>query len=363
MYKPYICKFKDSAISAINDEWISNYGIFVKNTEVKFKEIFQIPYCILMNNGTSATYCLLLAVKFKYPNIKKLYVPNNVFITVWNCSFMVFNKNEIEVLEIDEKTLNINVNEDYIKTLDKNSCVFIVHNIGNIINVPRLKRLREDLIFIEDNCEGLFGKYENIYSGMSNCSLCSSCSFYANKTLTSGEGGAFFTHNTDIYNYIKSIYSHGMTETRYIHDKLASNYRMTNVQAAFLYDQLNDIKNILDLKNKIFNNYDILLKDFIKDGTIVKSISENNTLPANWMYYIIIPNKNFKDIEIFLDEKMIQVRPLFYDIRKHKHLEDINVNYKELDIINNGVMLPSFPELKFQEQEYIINCLKEFINH
>ena len=137
---------------------------------------------------------------------------------------------------------------------------------------------------------------------------------------------------------------------------------MTNVQAAFLYDQLNDIKNILDLKNKIFNNYDILLKDFIKDGTIVKSISEDNTLPANWMYYIIIPNKNFKDIEIFFDQKIIQVRPLFYDIRKHKHLEDINVNYKELDIINNGVMLPSFPELKFEEQEYITNCLKEFIH-
>lgn len=359
IYKPYISKYKHSAIFAINDEWISNYGIFVKNTEEKLKEIFQIPYCILMNNGTSATYCLLMAVKFKYPNLKKLYVPNNVFITVWNCSYMIFNKNEIEVLEIDEKTLNINVNEDYIKTLDKNSCVFIVHNIGNIINVPRLKKIREDLIFIEDNCEGLFGKYENIYSGMSNCSLCSSCSFYANKTLTSGEGGAFFTHSTDIYNYIKSVYSHGMTETRYIHDKLASNYRMTNVQAAFLYDQLNDIKNILDLKNKIFNNYDILLDDFIKDGTIVKSISEDNTIPSNWIYYIIIPNKNFKDIEIFFHEKMIQVRPLFYDIRKHKHLEDINVNYKELDIINNGVMLPSFPELKFEEQEYIINCLKE----
>ena len=287
IYKPYISKFKHSAISAINDEWISNYGIFVKNVEEKFKEIFQIPYCILMNNGTSATYCLLLAIKFKYPNIKKLYVPNNVFITVWNCSFMIFNKNEIEVLEIDEKTLNMNVNEDYIKSLDKNSCVFIVHNIGNIINVPRLKRIREDLIFIEDNCEGLFGKYENIYSGMSNCSLCSSCSFYANKTLTSGEGGAFFTHNTDIYNYIKSVYSHGMTETRYIHDKLASNYRMTNVQAAFLYDQLNDLENILDLKNKIFNNYDILLKDFIKDGTIVKSISENNTVHSQLdiLYY------------------------------------------------------------------------------
>lgn len=363
IYKPYITNYKKSAISAINDEWISNYGIFVKNAEEKFKQILDIPYCILMNNGTSATYCLLLSVKFKYPNIKKIYVPNNVFVTVWNCSLMSFDKNKLEVLEIDKKTLNMNVNEDYIKSLDKNSCVFIVHNIGNIINVPRLKRIREDLIFIEDNCEGLFGKYENIYSGMSKSSLCSSCSFYANKTLTTGEGGAFFTHNIDIYNYIKSIYSHGMTEVRYIHDKLASNYRMTNIQAAFLYDQLIDIDHILNLKNKIFNNYDLLLKNFIKNGSILKCTKEDNTIPSNWMYYIIIPNKKFEDIEIFFNEKMIQVRPLFYDIRKHKHLEDINVNYKELDIINNGVMLPSFPELKFEEQEYVINCLKEFINH
>lgn len=362
IYKPYISKYKDSAISAINDEWISNYGIFVKNSEDKIKKLFKIPYCILMNNGTAATHCLLLAVKFKYPNINKLYVPNNVFISVWNCSLMCFNKNQLEVLEIDKMTLNMNINEDYINSLDTNSCVFIVHNLGNIINVPRLKKIREDLIFIEDNCEGLFGKYENIYSGMSKCSLCSSCSFYANKTLTTGEGGAFFTHNTDIYNYIKSVYSHGMTESRYIHDKLATNYRMTNIQAAFLYDQLNDIENILNLKNKIFNNYDLLLDDYIKDGKIIKSINEDNTIKSNWMYYIIIPNKNFKDIELFFNEKMIQIRPLFYDIRKHKHLEDINVNYKELDIINNGIMLPSYPELKFEEQEYIINCLKEYLN-
>ena len=97
IYKPYISKYKDSAISAINDEWISNYGIFVKNSEDKIKNLFKIPYCILMNNGTAATHCLLLAVKFKYPNIDKLYVPNNVFISVWNCSLMCFNKNQLEV--------------------------------------------------------------------------------------------------------------------------------------------------------------------------------------------------------------------------------------------------------------------------
>ena len=96
---------------------------------------------------------------------------------------MEYKEEQLEIMKINPDTLNIDTNEDYINTLDKNSCVLIVHNLGNIINVPRLKRIRPDLIFIEDNCEGLFGKYEEEYSGCSKYSLCSAVSFYANKNF------------------------------------------------------------------------------------------------------------------------------------------------------------------------------------
>ena len=77
-------------------------------------------------------------------------------------------------MKMDINTWNINTDTNYIQSLDKNSAVLIVHNLGNIINVPRLKRLRPDIIFVEDNCEGFTGKYDNIYSGTSDSSLCSS---------------------------------------------------------------------------------------------------------------------------------------------------------------------------------------------
>ena len=205
IYIPYLNKYKGSAISAINSNWISNYGINIKNSEEKLKKILNVKYCILMNNGTSATHALFIALKHKYPDIKKIYVPNNVFVAPWNCALMQYPKEQIEVMKINEKTLNINTDEDYIKSLEQKSCVLIVHNLGNIVNVPRLRRLRPDIIFIEDNCEGLFGKYENKFSG-TDC-LCSAASFYANKTLTTGEGGAFFTNDEDVYEYIKSTYS------------------------------------------------------------------------------------------------------------------------------------------------------------
>ena len=74
IYKPYISKYKTSAIKAIESEWISNHGIYVDIATDRLKEILGIKYCILMNNGTSATHCLFKALKFKYPHIAKIYI-------------------------------------------------------------------------------------------------------------------------------------------------------------------------------------------------------------------------------------------------------------------------------------------------
>ena len=361
IYIPYIDKYTSSAQDAISTNWISNYGIYVTNAEEQFKKIMNTKFCILMNNGTAATHCLLLATKHKYPEITKIYVPNNVFVVPWNCTLMEYSKGNMEVMKMDPDTLNIDTSEGYFKSLDKNACVLIVHNLGNIVNVPRLKRLRPDLIFVEDNCEGNFGKYEGIFSGTSEASLCSAVSFYANKTLTTGEGGAFLTNDTDVYNHIKSIYSHGMTEERYIHNKLAYNYRMTNVQAGFLYSQLNDLEHILELKRNLFSNYDKLLEPLIANGKIKKISAEKDTMSATWMYCIVIPNLDFKSIENFMAEKMVQIRPLFYDIRKHEHLKDIKCDSPEINESSYGVMLPSYPALSNEQQEYIRNCLNYYL--
>ena len=71
IYIPYLKKYTKSAVNAIESNWISNYGLNIKNAEEKLKKILNIKYCILMNNGTSATHSLFVALKYKHPNIKK----------------------------------------------------------------------------------------------------------------------------------------------------------------------------------------------------------------------------------------------------------------------------------------------------
>ncbi len=364
IYKPYLSKYTSSAIDAINSEWISNHGKYIELASTMLKDIIGSKYCILMSNGTSATHCLFKALKYKHPNINKIYVPNNVFVAPWNCCLMEYPKEYMEVMKLDTHTLNIDTSEEYIQTLESNSAVCIVHNIGNIVNVPRLKRIRPDLIFIEDNCEGLFGKYEDRYSGTE--SLCSAVSFYGNKTITTGEGGAFFTNDPDVYQYIKNIYSHGMTEQRYIHCNVATNFRMTNIQAAFLYDQLCDIKHITSRKKELFEYYDNLLKDEVHSGKIISILKEPQTEHSYWMYAIIIPNTPFETIELFMKQHDIEIRPFFYDIHRHSHLQSINHPFESSfskSITDHCILLPSFPELTKEQQDTICDQLKYFINN
>jgi len=365
IYEPTIEKYSKSAIEAIESGWISNHGKYVEESTKILTEFLGCKHLILMANGTCATHCLFLSIQYKYPTINKIYVPNNAYIAAWNSMLMCYNISQLSVMKMDMNTWNINTDEEYIKTLDTNSAVLIVHNLGNIINVPRLKKIRPDLIFVEDNCEGLFGKYEGIYSGTSKDTLCSSISFYGNKVITTGEGGAFITNHKDIYDHIKKVYSQGMSNTRYLHDVHAYNYRMSNIQAAFLYDQMNDIHTILNIKKKIFDNYDQLFQPFINDNKVALFKKEDNTENSHWIYALrVIGNKkSISETTDFYKNNGVDIRPFFYPINQHGHLTAIENTDEVSYLLNNEIiMIPSSPTISFEQQQTVVNSVYEFIS-
>lgn len=366
IYKPYIEKYTNSAIEAIQDGWISNHGKYVEKSVELLKSIMNVPYCILMANGTCASHCLFIALKHKYPNVKTIYVPNNVYVAAWNAVLMEYDFSSIKVLAIDENTWNVKLSDKDIMNLDQDSAVLIVHNIGNIYNTKRLSELRPDIVIIEDNCEGLFGKYNNVYSGSSSKTLCSAISFYGNKTITSGEGGAFVTHDKEVFEYIKKVYSQGMSDKYYIHEVLAYNYRMTNVQAAFLYDQLVDHKHIVEMKKRVFDIYNELFDCLIKTNKVSIQKEEENTERSYWMYAIRIYNlkETFEDFRKKCNEKGFDIRPFFYPINYHTHLKSIIFNDEiSKKLSEEIIMIPSYPTITYEEQKYIVENLNNLIEN
>ena len=247
IYQPYFTqKNLEHAHKAIDSGWISSQGEYLDLSKNKLKELLGCKRLILTNNGTTATHLLALALKYKHPHITKIIVPNNVYVAAWN-SFL-FDKNyELIPIDSDLNTWNFDITK--IKSLiDENTAILVVHNIGNIVNVPKLKIEFPNTVILEDNCEGFLGKYGDKYTGTE--SFASSISFFGNKIITSGEGGAFITNDDDVFEYINKVKSQGQSNEKFIHDVLGYNYRMTNIQAAILYGQLDSLNEIKEKKHK-----------------------------------------------------------------------------------------------------------------
>ena len=376
IYNPNIAAYTKSAMDAIESGWISNHGKYIGLATEKLKEIMKCKHAILMANGTCATHCLFIALKHAHPAITKIYVPNNAYVAAWNAALMEYSECQLSVMRMDASTWNICTDEDYIATLEPNSAVLIVHNVGNVINVPRLKRLRPDMVFVEDNCEGFLGKYGDPvhdqdqiqYSGTSDAILCSSVSFYGNKIITTGEGGAFFTNDDAIYEHISRVYSQGMSAKRYVHEVHAYNYRMTNVQAAFLYDQLCDLDTIIGQKTKVFETYVALLNeyDLIRSGRVRLFAKEAGTHHTHWIFALrIVGNtKTVDEIAAFFDANGIDVRPFFYPIHAHAHLSGLHGDNDAVSVRLNQeiIMVPSSPDMTLDEQRRVIDAVYTFIH-
>lgn len=344
IYTPDISRYTESLHKAIDGGWFSSQGEFIDKAVQTAKKVLGSPHVVLVNNGTSATHLLYKALKFKHPYLSKIYVPDYVFVAVWNAGLYEYPASMFSVLEIDPVTLNMRDDEAYIQTLDLNSAVVIVHNVGNIVNVPRLKRLRPDLIFVEDACEAFLESYEGKKTG--TAALCAAVSFFANKIVTTGEGGMFYTNDKELYDFIYKSCHHGATMERYVYDVLGYNYRMTNLQAALLYDQLRDIDAIVITKTAVYERYVRLFGNAVSTTGI-------------WMMILRIPGMRYEDFAAYARNRGVDTRPMFYPLSKHAHLQDIHyspqhIGHEEL------AMIPSSPSLRPFDQTLIWSIIQQY---
>lgn len=310
-------------------------------------------------NGTCATHLTYKCLKKRVPNLKTILVPNNVYVAAWNS--MLFDGDDINLIPIDADNYTWCVDTKLLsKELShrdpETTGVLIVHNVGNVVNVPKIMREYPNFQVIEDNCEGFLGKYEGHLTGTK--SLASSISFYANKTITCSEGGAVIIDNLEDYEILNSIHSQGQTKQRYVHDILAYNYRMTNIQAAILLSQLELLQEIKDKKRKIVEKYKTEL-----DNKYIFQQIEKDTEHSNWMFSVRIEGFNYHRE---FDQNMgFETRPMFYPMSKHEHLKKYSFDRSEAVanlLSKECFMLPSHPSLTEQDTDLIISKLNGFIN-
>jgi perosamine synthetase len=362
IYRPYSAKNTKKYLNqVVDDNWFTHGGYFNRAVEEKLKDISGSKYVLLLNNGTSATHLLSKAL-FKKRQIKKVICPNGVYVAAWN-SFLFDRNVKLELLDLDPYTWNYdkNILEQKLASEDPSTtAVLVVHNIGNPFEFNF-----GNFLTVEDNCEGFLGKYHDGVLTGTKC-LASSVSFFGNKNITCGEGGAVFTNDTAVYEYISAIHGQGQSNTRFSHSELGNNFRMTNLASAVLYSQLENLDEIMEKKEKLFNAYK---KAFENNEKLEPQKIENGNIHSRWMFGLRIMDSKYPEAMKFFYENGVETRPMFYSASDQPYLTSfietgiVTVNSEKITkkLNEEVVILPSYPDLSLDEFNHVINTVNNYI--
>jgi perosamine synthetase len=186
-------------------------------------------------------------------------------------------------------------------------------------------------------------------------------SFYGNKIITSGEGGMITTNDESLFYRMKYLRDHAMSkEKRYWHTEVGFNYRMTNLQAALGFAQLERINEILDKKKMVFEWYQELLTDL---SGIRLNQQESWAKNVYWMVCLEVDDytESQRDGLIAkLKAKGVDSRPYFYPLSDMPIYgrTDTPVCHK---VYQRGLNLPSYFDITKAQVEQVCNALKELL--
>ena len=326
--------------------WISSEGEYVKKFEEDFSKYNNRIYGVAVSSGTGALEIALKSLDLKRGD--EIIIPTFSIISTALCVIKLGLKPIL--VDSDLATWNMD-SEQVIKKISRNTkAIIITHIYGFPVDLQNVLRLakKKNIKIIEDAAEMIGQTYFKKKCG--SFGDISTFSFYANKHITTGEGGMILTNDKRLYEKCKSLRNlcFGKDNNRFNHDDIGWNYRMTNLQAAIGCGQLKNISKIIRRKREIGRRYiSILNKSKI---IFIQPYKLNYAKNIFWVFGVLLKkNANISRDRIIkkLLKKNIQTRTFFFPMHKQKIFKKMRVFPKNQKFVNaeylskNGFYLPS----------------------
>jgi len=341
---------KRAILSVIESDWYSQ-GPLTKKFEGELSNYLDSNVSVV-NNGSSAIICALLAHGFKPGD--KVLVPDFTFFATLSSAKILGAK--ILTADIDLKTLN--VSSVHVEEIVKNNdvkFVIVVDVAGLPVDVDAFEDLakRYKFTLIEDAAQALGSQYKNKKIG--SFEHTTTFSFHIAKQITTIEGGCVASSDDEISKRIKQLRDHGRTDAKnYTHGLIGSNFRITDLQSSIGLEQIKKIEQYILQRDTISKKY----KKSIKNVTFQEN--PNYLIRhTNMMFFTIYPDKSTRDKNFkILQENGIDAKlpwpPLHAQPANPELNSNIHQNTKRIS--ETSLMLPIFNGMTDEEVNYIIDC-------
>ena len=357
--KPLITKEDVEYVNrSMSKGWISSEGPEVKKFESNFSNFIGHKYSIAVSSGTAALEIAVKSLKLKSGD--EIIIPN--FTIISNAIAVLKQNLNIKLIDCNIKDWNMDISEIKKNITKKTKAIIATHIYNFPLRVDILKKIckKNKIILIEDAAEAIGQKLNNKLCG--SFGDISIFSFYANKQITTGEGGMIATSNKKFSEQSKSLRNLCFgKKDRFNHEDIGWNYRMTNIQASLGVSQLKRIKSIVKKRHEVGKKYFDRLKN--NKNIYIPETSRAYAKNIYWVIAIVITNKtlgiNAKKLMKELIKYGIQTRPFFWPMHKQKILKNKykisqNKNYKNSEYISKyGLYLPSSLNIKTSQIKFI----------
>ncbi len=297
-----------AAYDVISSGWVS-MGQKVREFETKIESFTGAKYAVAMNNGTSTLQSCLATLGIGPGDeviIPTLSYISSANVVLYQGATPIFCDSNVE-------TFNVDVEHIKSKITPRTKAFMTVDLKGLPVDYDAFSRLSAEtgIPFVSDSAESFGASYKGARVGTQ--ALLHSFSFFANKNITTGEGGVVLTNDKSFAEKLKIIRNQGQ-EGRYNHTVLGNNFRMTDVQAAIGMVQLSKIDRIIGDKKRIALLYDKMFAEQPGIVTPVKVKYENT--PSWYLYSIKVKNELRDPLVNFLEQNGIETRLSFPPIHQ-----------------------------------------------
>lgn len=292
-------------VEALRSSWISSRGEFLDRFEREFAAMCGTHYAIATTSGTTALHLAMLALDVRPGD--EVLVPSLTYVATANAVRYVGA--EPVFVDVDPATWCIDPQLIESKITRRTRGIIPVHLYGHPADMDTINRLAavHGLWVVEDAAEALFARYKDRpVGGLGRIGV---FSFYGNKILTSGEGGAVVTNDAQLDLRLRTLRGQGVDPNRrYFFPVTGYNFRMTNVQAAILCAQLERGDGILAERMRVYGRYEGGLRDTAQIRFQPRAAWAQI---APWLFSIVCTGNARDQLAVRLLECGIETRPFF----------------------------------------------------
>jgi dTDP-4-amino-4,6-dideoxygalactose transaminase len=358
--KPFIGNEETEAVNRVLKSGIIAQGHKVRELEEKFAKLCNVKYAVAVNSGTAALHASLKAADVGQGD----EVITTPFTFIATANTILMQNAKPVFADVMEDTFNINPEEIKNRITEKTKAIVTVDLYGHLCDYDEINEIGKNKIpIIEDACQAVNAEHNSKKAG--SFGNMAAFSFYATKNITCGEGGIVTTDNKDYAENIKLFRQHGRSKmSAYEYVNLGYNYRMTDISAAMLLEQIKKIGIITD---KRIGNAAYLSEGLGKiKGIKVPVVKEGFKHVFN--QYTIKIEDNFKlereELIEHLNKKGIS-SAVYYPKPLHLCEHFRKLGYKEGDfpvaekLSKQVLSLPVHPHVTKEQLDLIINVFGE----